>query len=63
MEVDYVVAIEASKDMIWLQRFMEELGKKQDNSRLYSNNQSAIHLVKKSAFHSRLNIYNSGTIS
>ena len=27
-EVEYVAAIEASKEMIWLQRFMEELGKK-----------------------------------
>jgi hypothetical protein len=25
-EVEYVVATEASKEMIWLQRFMEELG-------------------------------------
>ena len=24
---EYVVATEASKEMIWLQRFMEELGK------------------------------------
>jgi hypothetical protein len=27
-EEEYVVATEASKEMIWLQRFMEELGKK-----------------------------------
>ena len=26
-EVDYVVAKEASKEMIWLQRFLDELGK------------------------------------
>ena len=31
----YVATTEASKEMIWLQRFMEELGKKQENSRLY----------------------------
>ena len=37
MEIQYVVAIEVSKEMIWLQRFMEELGKKQENSRLYSD--------------------------
>ena len=29
-EAEYVVAIEASKEMIWLQRFMDELGKKHD---------------------------------
>jgi hypothetical protein len=33
-EAEYVAATEASKEMIWLQRFMEELGKKQENSRL-----------------------------
>ena len=29
MEAEYVAATEASKEMIWSQRFMEELGKKQ----------------------------------
>ena len=32
--------------MIWLQRFMEELGKKKENRRLYNDSQSAIHLTK-----------------
>jgi hypothetical protein len=50
-EAEYVVATEASKEMIWLQRFMEELGKKQENSRLYYDSVSAIHLAKNSAFH------------
>ena len=53
MEVEYVVATEASKEMIWLQRFMEELGKKQGNRRLYNDSQSAIHIAKNSAFHSK----------
>jgi hypothetical protein len=34
---------------------MEELGKKQENSRLYYDSQSAIHLAKNSAFHSKTN--------
>jgi len=51
IEVEYVAATKASKEVIWLQRFMEELGKKQENSRLYSDSQSAIHLAKNSAFH------------
>jgi hypothetical protein len=34
-EAEYVAATEASKEMIWLQRFMEELGKKQENNKLY----------------------------
>ena len=32
---------------------MEKLGKKQENSRLYSDSQSAIHLAKNSTFHSK----------
>ena len=52
-ETEYVVAIEARKEMIWLQRFMEELGKKQENSRLYNDSQSAIHLANNSTFHSK----------
>ena len=52
-EAEYVAATEASKEMIWLQRFMEELGKKQKNNKLYYDSQSAIHLAKNSAFHSK----------
>jgi len=37
MEVECVDIIEASNEMIWLQRFMHELGKKQDMGRLYSD--------------------------
>jgi hypothetical protein len=48
---EYVVATEASKEMIWLHRFMEELGKKQENRRLYCDNESAIHIAKNSTFH------------
>jgi hypothetical protein len=50
-EAEYVAATEASKEMIWLQRFMEELGKKQENNKLYCESQSSIHLAKNSAFH------------
>ena len=32
---------------------MEKLGKKKENRRLYSDSQSAIHLAKNSAFHSK----------
>ena len=52
MEAEYVAAIEASEEMIWLQRFMEELVKKQENSRLYCHEQSSIHLAKNSTFYS-----------
>jgi hypothetical protein len=32
---------------------MEELGKKQEDRRLYCDSESAIHIAKKSAFHSK----------
>jgi hypothetical protein len=51
-EAEYVVTTEASKEMIWLQSFMEELGKKQENNRLYYDSESAIHLANNSSFHS-----------
>jgi hypothetical protein len=57
-KVEYVVATEASKEMIWSQRFMEELGKKQENSRLYYANESVIHLANNSAFHLKNNHIN-----
>jgi len=50
MEAKYVAPIEVSKEMIWLQRFLDELGKKQELGRLYSDSGSAIHLAKNSAF-------------
>jgi hypothetical protein len=52
-EAEYVASTEDSKEMIWLQRFMEELGKKHENIRLYYDSESEIHLAKNSAFHSK----------
>ena len=46
-EAEYVVATYASKEMIWLQRFMDELGKKQEMGRLHSDIKSSINLAKK----------------
>ena len=52
-EAEYVAATEASKEMIRLQRFMDELGKKHDMGTLYSDSQNAIHLANNSTFHSK----------
>ena len=52
-EAEYVAVTEASKEMIWLQGLLDELGFKQENNVLYNDSQSAIHLAKNSAFHSR----------
>ena len=51
-KVEYVVATQASKEMIWLKRFMEELGKKWENNKLYCDSESAIHIENNSSFHS-----------
>ena len=53
IEAEYVVAIEAGKEMIWLRGFLDKLGKKQEMGILHSNSQSAIFLVKNSTFHSK----------
>ena len=52
-EAEYVATIEASKEMIWLQRFKEELGKKQENNRFCCDSESVIHLANNLAFHSK----------
>nr|KYP42880.1 Retrovirus-related Pol polyprotein from transposon TNT 1-94 [Cajanus cajan] len=51
IKVKYMAISKASKEMIWLKNFLEELGKKQCDSALYSDNQSAIHLAKNPMFH------------
>ena len=53
-KVEYVAATEASKEMIWLQFFLEELGQKEEDFSLYSDSQSVTHLKNISAFHSRI---------
>ncbi|KAG9444915.1 hypothetical protein H6P81_016255 [Aristolochia fimbriata] len=52
-EAEYMAATEASKEYIWLKSLMNELGFDNTDCRLYSDSQSAIHLAKNSAFHSR----------
>ena len=52
-EAEYVAVTKASKEMIWLQGLLTELGFKHEKNVLHSDSQSAIHLAKNSAFHSR----------
>ena len=46
-----ISAKEESKEMIWLQRFMEELGKNKEKRRLYNENESSICFSKNLYFH------------
>jgi hypothetical protein len=52
-EAEYVAATQASKEAIWLQMLMEELGHKQEKIALFCDSQSALHLAKNPAFHQR----------
>ncbi|KAG9444911.1 hypothetical protein H6P81_016251 [Aristolochia fimbriata] len=52
-ETEYVAATGANKEYIWLKSLMNELGFDNADCRLYSDNQSVIHLAKNLAFHSR----------
>ena len=53
IEAEYVEMTEVSKEMIWLQSLLTELGLKQEKNVLYSDSQSATHLAKNSTFYSR----------
>jgi hypothetical protein len=52
-KVEYVAVIETSKELIWLQGLLTELGFEQEMNVLHSDSQSAIHLAKNLAFYSR----------
>ena len=52
-EAEYIAVAEACKEFLWMKRFMQELGFKQQHYVVYCDNQSAIHLSKNSTFHAR----------
>ena len=52
-EAEYIAATEAGKEMVWLKRFLLELGLKQLNYVIFCDSQSAMDLSKNSMYHSR----------
>ena len=52
-EAEYIAITEAAKEIIWLQSYLRELHMEQPISPLWSDSQSAVHLAKNAAFHSR----------
>ncbi|GKB50538.1 retrovirus-related pol polyprotein from transposon TNT 1-94, partial [Tanacetum coccineum] len=52
-EAEYVAATEAYKELLWLKRFLQELGFKQQRYAVLCDNQSPIYLTKNSMFHKR----------
>ena len=51
-EAEYIAANEASKEMLWLKQFLQELDLKEDGYVVNCDSQSAIDLSKNSMYHS-----------
>jgi hypothetical protein len=52
-EAEYVAMTEAGKEMLWLKRFLQELGMKQEKYVIHCDSQSALDLSKNAMYHSR----------
>ena len=52
-EAEYIVAAEAGKEMLWLKRYLQELGIKQKEYKVHCDSQSALDLSKNSMYDSR----------
>ena len=51
IEAEYIVIIEASKELLWMKKFLQELGLQQERYLLYCDSQSVIYLSKNPTFH------------
>ena len=52
-EAEYIAATEAAKEMLWMKRFVQELGLMQDEYVVFCDIQSAMDLSKNTSYHSR----------
>ena len=52
-EAEYIAASHACKEAVWLKGLFGEFGRLQDNIKLFCDSQSAIHVAKNSAYHSK----------
>ena len=52
-EAEYIAASHACKEAVWLKGLLGEFGRLQDNIRLLCDSQSAMHLAKNPAYHSK----------
>eukprot|EP00253_Pinus_taeda_P014092 PITA_14092 len=52
-EAEYIAASHACKEAIWLKGLFGEFGRLQDSIKLFCDSQSAIHLAKNPAYHSK----------
>ena len=53
-EVEYIVAIEVGKEMLWMKWFLQELDLKQRDYIVHCYSQSAIELSKNTMYHVRM---------
>ena len=53
IEAEFIAITEACKELLWVKKFLQELGVVQDKYLLFVDSQSAIYLGKNSNFHSR----------
>eukprot|EP00253_Pinus_taeda_P024560 PITA_24560 len=52
-EAEYIAAEDASKEAIWLKGLLDEIGRTQEKVNVLCDSQSAIHLAKNLAYHSK----------
>ncbi|XP_058746953.1 uncharacterized protein LOC131619932 [Vicia villosa] len=52
-QVEFIAIIEACKELLWLKKFLQELGFVQDKYEIFVASQKAIHLGKNPIFHIR----------
>jgi len=52
-EAEYMAATQACKEATWMRKLMEGLGHKQKKIPLYCDSQSALHIARNPAFHSK----------
>ncbi|KAH9717588.1 hypothetical protein KPL71_021887 [Citrus sinensis] len=52
-EAEYTAATQACKEAIWIQRLLKELRHKQQKILVFCDSQSALHIARNLAFHSR----------
>lgn len=50
-EAEYIAAVEASTEMLWLKRFLQKLGLKEGEYVIFCDSQSAMDLSKDSMYH------------
>ena len=53
IEAEFIAITEACKELLWVKKFLQELGVVQDKYLLFVDSQSVIYLGKNSTFHSR----------